>query len=59
MRDETTPNSETSAVITDRAQGKAERLVLGKWPAGSILRIALIPVAFILIGGSIFFFMTG
>lgn len=47
--------SETDATLTDLARGKAERAVLGGNPYGSMLRVVLFVVAFILVFGTIFY----
>ena len=49
------PQSETSATLTDRGRGKAERAVLGKDPNGSIVRIVVAVIAFIVVAGTIFY----
>jgi len=51
-----TPQSETDKTLTERGRGSAERAVLGGNPYGSILRIVLFVVVFILLFGTIFFF---
>jgi hypothetical protein len=47
--------SETDETLTELARGKAERLVLGASPVGSMLRIILFGLAFVLVFGTIFF----
>lgn len=46
---------QTDRVISDLARGKAERVVLGNNPYGSILRIAAIVLLFVLVFGTLFF----
>lgn len=47
--------SETDETLTELGRGKAERLVLGASPVGSMLRIILFLLAFVLVFGTIFF----
>jgi len=47
---------ETDLVLTERARGKAERVVLGSNPYGSMIRIALAVLIFVVIFGTLFFF---
>lgn len=58
MAQEKSTTSATSAELTERAQGKAERVVLGKWPLGTMVRLVLIPLAFILIAGTAFYLLN-
>lgn len=51
------PQSETDKYLIDRNQGPAERVVLGSSPYGTIVRIAIAVVAFIVLFGTIFFFL--
>ncbi|HEV7346477.1 MAG TPA: hypothetical protein VGN60_12685 [Devosia sp.] len=46
---------ETDKIITELNQGKAERVALGKNPYGSMVRIALAALLFVLIFGTIFY----
>lgn len=57
MQDEQPTRSETDKSLTDLGRGKAERVVLGNNPYGSILRIVLGVVLFILVFGTVFYFM--
>ena len=49
------PQSETDRTIVDLNQGEAERAVLGRSPLGTTVRIVVVVVLFIAIGGTIFF----
>ena len=49
--------AETDKVITDNAQGTGERAVLGVNPYGSMLRILAFVLGFILIAGSVFYWL--
>lgn len=49
--------SETDRTITDLNRGEAERLVLGKNPYASMLRIVLAVVLFVVVFGSLFYFL--
>ena len=49
--------SETSETLTEQGRGVAERAALGKNPYGSILRIVAFALLFIVVGGSIFYFL--
>jgi len=51
------PASETSQTLTDRAQGEPERAALGKNPMGSMARVALFVVLFIVIAGTLFYWL--
>lgn len=53
------PQSETDATIINLARGKAERVVLGESPMGSMVRIVLAGLLFIVIFGTIFYFAQG
>jgi hypothetical protein len=47
--------SDTSATLTDRGRGTAERVALGKNPSGSIVRIIVAVVVFIVVAGTVFY----
>ena len=49
--------SETDRRLSELARGKAERAVLGKNPYGSMIRIVLAVVSFIILAGTIFYFV--
>ena len=49
------PQSETSATLTERGRGTAERVALGKDPRGSIVRIIVAVIVFIVVAGTIFY----
>lgn len=51
------PRAETDRTISELNRGKAERVVLGKNPYGSMIRIVLAVVLFVLVFGSIFYFL--
>ena len=51
------PRAETDRTISELNRGKAERVVLGKNPDGSMIRIILAVVLFVLVFGSIFYFL--
>lgn len=51
--------SETDRTITELNQGKAERVVLGKSPLGTIARIVAAAALFILVFGTVFYFAQG
>ena len=51
------PQSETSERLTERGRGKAERVVLGRNPFGTMVRIVVAVLLFILIAGSVFYFI--
>jgi hypothetical protein len=51
------PQPETDKYLVDRNQGPAERAVLGRSPYGTIMRIVLAVVAFVVLFGTIFFFL--
>ncbi|WP_127752493.1 MULTISPECIES: hypothetical protein [unclassified Devosia] len=53
------PQSETSATVTDRGRGPAERAVLGEDPRGSIVRIVVAVIVFIVVAGTIFYMSMG
>lgn len=46
---------ETDTMLVDRARGKAERVVLGNSPFGSMVRIVAAALLFVVIFGTIFF----
>ena len=50
-------HSETSETLTERGRGTAERAALGRSPFDSIARIVGFIVLFILVGGTIFYFL--
>ncbi len=49
------PRSETDEVLVERNRGVAERAVLGNSPYGSMMRIILGIVAFIVVFGTVFY----
>jgi len=49
--------SETTQTITEQGRGIAERAALGNNPYGSMIRIVGFVVLFILVGGTIFYFL--
>ena len=49
--------SKTSERLTERGRGKAERVVLGRNPFGTMVRIVVAVLLFILIAGSVFYFI--
>jgi len=49
--------SQTSERLTERGRGKAERVVLGRNPFGTMVRIVVAVLLFILIAGSVFYFI--
>jgi hypothetical protein len=51
------PQSQTSATLTDRGRGPAERAALGEDPRGSIVRIIVIVLVFIVVAGTIFYLL--
>ena len=53
--DPQTPRSETDKTLSELGRGKAERVVLGNNPYGSMLRIVLAAVLFIVVFGTLFF----
>ena len=50
---------ETDSTITELGRGKAERVVLGSKPYGSMVRIVLAVLVFVLVFGTIFFLAQG
>jgi hypothetical protein len=54
---EASPRSETDIAVSELARGKAERLVLGSNPYGSMMRIVLAILLFVVVFGSVFFFI--
>jgi hypothetical protein len=50
--------SETDKVLSDRARGPAERAVLGDSPTGSIIRLVVFVVVFIVLAGTVFYFLA-
>ncbi|OAM77097.1 hypothetical protein [Devosia elaeis] len=50
--------SATDRAITERAQGKADRLLLGTSSHGTMLRLAGLVLAFILVGGTIMYLLN-
>ena len=50
---------ETDIALSELARGKAERVVFGSSPYGSMIRIALAVLFFVVIFGTIFFFAQG
>ncbi|MFK4810062.1 hypothetical protein ACI3KW_07615 [Devosia sp. ZW T5_3] len=50
---------ETDSTITEFGRGKAERVVLGSKPYGSMVRIVLAVLVFVLVFGTIFFLAQG
>ncbi|MDB5473244.1 MAG: hypothetical protein JWP99_547 [Devosia sp.] len=51
------PRPETDKVLTERNRGEAEVAVLGNNPFGSMTRIVLAVVVFVVLFGTIFFLM--
>lgn len=51
------PRPETDEILVERNRGPAERAVLGRSPYGSIVRIVVAVVLFIVVFGTIFFLM--
>lgn len=49
------PRPETDEVLVERNRGAAERAVLGNSPYGSMMRIILGIVAFIVVFGTVFY----
>ena len=58
MTEKNSTKSDTDKKISDMAQGPAERAVLGKSPYGTMLRIVLFPLAFIVFFGTMFYFFS-
>jgi len=56
MTDDNT-RSETDKTLSERARGSAERAALGKNPGGSMLRIVVFAVAFVVLFGTIFYLL--
>jgi hypothetical protein len=50
--------SETDKILSDRARGPAERAVLGKSPAGSMVRVVALVLLFIVVAGTVFYFLN-
>jgi hypothetical protein len=50
------PRPKTDETLTELGRGKAERVVLGNNPYGTIVRIVVFIVLFVAIFGSIFYF---
>ena len=51
------PQPEMDKYLVDRNQGPAERAVLGRSPYGTVVRIVLAVVAFVVLFGTVFFFL--
>ena len=51
--------SETTQALTEQGRGTAERAVLGNNPYGSMIRVIAFVVLFVLVGGTIFYFLLG
>ncbi|MBD8066107.1 hypothetical protein IC608_11550 [Devosia sp. PTR5] len=49
---------ELDQVLTDRAQGPAERAVLGFEPMGTMIRLVAFVLFFVLVGGSLFYWLN-
>lgn len=47
---------ESSREIAERGRGQSERTILGRSPAASVARIAGFVLAFIVLGGTVFYF---
>ena len=50
------PRAETDETLTELGRGKAERVVLGNNPYGTIARMVAFVVLFVVLFGSIFYF---
>jgi hypothetical protein len=50
---------EIGKALEERAQGQAERALLGRSPMGTMLRITLLVLIFILLGGTVFYLLRG
>lgn len=55
-RPDETARSETDETLTELGRGTAERVVLGSSPYGSMVRIVVAVLAFVVIFGTIFYF---
>jgi hypothetical protein len=51
--------SETDITLSERARGKAERVVLGNNPLGTMGRIIVAIAVFIVLFGTVFYFAQG
>ncbi|HEY8576004.1 MAG TPA: hypothetical protein VIL88_06665 [Devosia sp.] len=51
------PRPETDIALTEQGRGAAERAVLGKNPMGSMARVILAVILFIVVFGTIFYFV--
>lgn len=58
MKPNERPASQTSETLTDRAQGTPERAALGRHSMGSMVRVALFAILFILIIGTLFYWLA-
>lgn len=57
--DETAPRPVTDETLTELGRGKAERVVLGNNPYGSMARIVLGVMLFVVVFGTVFYFAQG
>ena len=58
MAEDPDSRPKTDEVLSDRARGPAERAVLGNNPTGSIVRVVGFIVLFVVVAGTLFYFLN-